>query len=292
MNKTLLLIAIIWLVVLNWNRVWPDTPKPVPNTVSLLLETQKYAGLYSLLSEDTKEPTPEPSSDCQCNKQTGKISYDGGTSLTDCPCSNGTQNCGCIHSNRGDLGTTIVEEQELVDPILADYYVVEWYGNPCVFCDAWNKTELPILEKAGVTVVKIKAFDNGITTEQGSKYSVTSVPRFFLCTKKDRKWHKNYNRIGYTKAQVIIEDIYRLHNNLNKKVVSKTTVKYRYMRPKRTGQTWNIVRGRNDKQGYIDHLRNEHGLSNWPLEQFDIQTLINIHSDAHNGTLGSYAVAQ
>ena len=101
MRKALIIIALIIFLL-------PDRVKE--NSVDLFnedLEASAYAGLFVYLpvnSNPDPSPKPEPS-ECKCNKSTGKISYDGGTSLTNCECANGTKNCGCIHSNKDSVAT-------------------------------------------------------------------------------------------------------------------------------------------------------------------------------------------
>ena len=95
MRKALIIIALIIFLL-------PDRVKE--NIVDLFnedLEASAYAGLFVYLpvnSNPDPSPKPDPNEGCKCNKSTGKISYDGGTSLTDCPCKNGDGKCGCKHS--------------------------------------------------------------------------------------------------------------------------------------------------------------------------------------------------
>ncbi len=56
------------------------------------LEAYGVAGAMAMLSTSIQVPDPKPEK-CECDKNTGKISYDGGTSITNCPCEN--SECGC-----------------------------------------------------------------------------------------------------------------------------------------------------------------------------------------------------
>jgi hypothetical protein len=97
MRNIIVIIAILIMLL-------PDQVKKNLDLFDEDLEAVAYAGLMTYIPTSSKpepEPEPEPKQECKCNKRTGKISYDGGTSLTDCECSNGTNNCGCVHSNKG-----------------------------------------------------------------------------------------------------------------------------------------------------------------------------------------------
>lgn len=102
MRNIIIIIAILIMLL----------PDKVERTLDLFdedLEAVAYAGLMTYIPTSAKpdpDPEPEPKTECKCNKRTGKISYDGGTSLTDCECSNGTNNCGCVHSNKGSAEST------------------------------------------------------------------------------------------------------------------------------------------------------------------------------------------
>jgi hypothetical protein len=90
MVKTVLIVIIVILMFLPAG----VTISPI-SLASEDTEAYGYAGLMAMLpTKVNPSPTPEPTTDCKCNKSTGKISYDGGTSFTDCPCT-GDKNCGC-----------------------------------------------------------------------------------------------------------------------------------------------------------------------------------------------------
>lgn len=51
-----------------------------------------------------------PSTQCECDKNTGRISYDGGTSFTQCPCvTSPDSKCGCVNCNRTQTSLTSTE---------------------------------------------------------------------------------------------------------------------------------------------------------------------------------------
>lgn len=103
-------IIVLALIVL----LFSYTPKNVIDLTAEEIESYAYAGLLAYLPADTEEVKPDskPETECKCNKSTGKISYDGGTSWTDCPCKNKECNCGCVNSVKTavqDLFPRVVE---------------------------------------------------------------------------------------------------------------------------------------------------------------------------------------
>lgn len=99
MQKFIIIIIILLMIL--------PTKSILPIAVSLEtedLEAYGVAGLLAYLPVSKADPVAPPVTACQCNKATGKISYDGGTSLTDCPCKNGE--CGC----RKPAGATFEEK--------------------------------------------------------------------------------------------------------------------------------------------------------------------------------------
>jgi len=66
------------------------------------IEAYGFAGAMSYLSQS--QPQPQPLA-CECDRSSGKISYDGGTSFTDCQCENGE--CGCRASGASEANTDV-----------------------------------------------------------------------------------------------------------------------------------------------------------------------------------------
>lgn len=103
MNRQLIVIVIMFVLLLLNNN-------PVSNNVVLsdmpLYEAMGVAFIASNVDEDGSNPPPEPEPVAEeCNCKNGKVSGDGGTSWTDCPCSLGYESsngCKCKHTNTGD----------------------------------------------------------------------------------------------------------------------------------------------------------------------------------------------
>lgn len=93
--QKLIIIAIIILVMLS--------PSGKNGGVADLsaedLDAYGIAGAMIMVSPtrtDKPKPEPEPPKPvAKCECVNGKVSYDGGTSLSDCPCKLSDENCGC-----------------------------------------------------------------------------------------------------------------------------------------------------------------------------------------------------
>lgn len=83
--KNFIFVLVIILLLL------PSTKNAVVDLASEELEAYGIAGAIAMVPTSLKEDLVKEK--CLCDKSTGKISYDGGTSITNCPCENGE--CGC-----------------------------------------------------------------------------------------------------------------------------------------------------------------------------------------------------
>lgn len=144
-NTTKTVLYIIILLLLFWPKggIGIFTPKVDPNDFIFEPDSLAVASLYSMVESTVKEPVaPDvPVADkCNCNK--GKVSYDGGTSLTDCPCKLTGKGCNCVgcpYNGKGDAQTTasVVEHK--------DYFprtVVVTQLKSCVHCVVLDKNVL------------------------------------------------------------------------------------------------------------------------------------------------------
>ena len=93
--KTIFLIIILLLI---WT--WPSggiLPKPKVDPANFIFEPDSLA-VATLINMVETTPSPDVNPDPvvdKCNCSRGKVSYDGGTSFTDCPCSLGGGKCQC-----------------------------------------------------------------------------------------------------------------------------------------------------------------------------------------------------
>ena len=174
------------------------------------LEAYGIAGLLAMVPVEDTKPNPDPKPDkevCTCNKSTGKISYDGGTSLTDCPCKNGTSKCGCVNSKKiGDAPVTDVQKERFPRTI----FVTQ--PRTCVPC---RKVDIEIIsklrdsnhKKSGWTVGK-ESFNvfqildlddpDSIVEIDRLELDLNSVPTFFFI-EQDGKRKKFVGDMSYPK---------------------------------------------------------------------------------------------
>ena len=91
MKKALILAIILFMMFM-----------PTKSTPTVLdfsaedLDAYGIAGAMMMVAPvgaDEPKPEPKPVTECKCKN--GKVSYDGGTSLTDCPCKDSDKDCGC-----------------------------------------------------------------------------------------------------------------------------------------------------------------------------------------------------
>ena len=180
-------IIVLALIVL----LFSYTPKNVLDLTAEEIESYALAGLLAYLPADTEEvkPDPKPETECKCNKSTGKISYDGGTSWTDCPCKNNECKCGCVnsvHTTMSDVFPRVVEITDLKN---------------CAPCKAFSKNVVSKLKddnhkKSGWRVGNtcqdhLQILDVSVASDKeeiarlGLSYS--RVPTFYLLTKDGSK---------------------------------------------------------------------------------------------------------
>lgn len=117
MKKKLLILLIIMMWLLPSSSVKKEVDLSAEE-----IEAWGIAGLMTIVQDPKKDPVKPVVSECKCKN--GKISYDGGTSWTDCPCKHGTSNCGCQNSaaiqeeveetTKEEVKKEVVEKKEVV----------------------------------------------------------------------------------------------------------------------------------------------------------------------------------
>jgi hypothetical protein len=96
MKKILIVIIVILMLLPNSNTSVISVDASAED-----FEAYGIAGALAMLSNkddsvpDVPVPVPPTPVNDKCTCVNGKVSYDGGTSLTDCPCKNSDKNCGC-----------------------------------------------------------------------------------------------------------------------------------------------------------------------------------------------------
>lgn len=180
--KKILIVLILVLMFL------PSKPSQVDaDTTNEDLDAYGIAGALAMLevqpSPEPIPPTPEPVKECKCNN--GKVSYDGGTSLTDCPCKDSDKNCGCKKTVKEVLPDTfprivLITQPSVCPPcVTVDKNVVSRLKNDehkkagwDVGSEAFNDLQVLDLDD--------EASDNEIAR---LKLKYTAIPSFFYLTK-------------------------------------------------------------------------------------------------------------
>ena len=102
--KKILIIAIVLFVMFM-------PTKSHPGVLDFSVEDLDAYGIAGAMmmvapvgADEPKPEPPKPVTECKCKN--GKVSYDGGTSLTDCPCKDSDKDCGCKKSVKEVLPDT------------------------------------------------------------------------------------------------------------------------------------------------------------------------------------------
>jgi hypothetical protein len=130
-----------------------------------------------------KPEPPKPVTECKCKN--GKVSYDGGTSLTDCPCKDSDKDCGCKKSVKEILPDTFPRIVLITQPSVCP---------PCVTTDKNVVAKLrdDIHKKAGWDVgpeafndLQVLDLDDEASYDEIDrlKLKYTSIPSFFYLEK-------------------------------------------------------------------------------------------------------------
>ncbi len=259
------------------------------NTVDISFEETEaygYAGLfaYSDNVDEVVKPDDVPVAECKCNKSTGLISYDGGGSLTACPCKNGECKCGCVNCKTkasgdavGDVGEVLIKKEGIRMILVTDPV-------NCVPCRQLDTGLLKILKddahkKAGWVLnnteqatVQILALGNKDDEAEIERLGldIAVVPSFIRFNSDDE------NLVGNVSEEEFLKFFYG-----GDKVPFYT---------QRTSMNWKINGSLNPhKKDAIKHLRSDKDHSSvhsWPLEVLSVKDLISLHSDLHNGNAG------
>ena len=190
MNKIIIIVIIALLLL--------PTKSAIQDLSTEEFDAFGIAGALAMVAstEDVK-PEPAPNEPCKCKN--GKVSHDGGTSLTDCQCKNSDQNCGCKKSGDAPAGL-----QELPDLFPRTVMITQPYLNgkpncpPCIVVerDVVAKLMNDAHKKAGWDVGKegyndFQMLDLNEPTSaeeiERLKLDFSAVPTFFFITKTGTK---------------------------------------------------------------------------------------------------------
>ena len=140
MKKILIVIIVILMLLPN-----SSSPSIVSVDVSAEdFEAYGIAGALAMLpNEDGVPDVPTPVND-KCTCVNGKVSYDGGTSLTDCKCKNSDSYCGCKKSVKEEVPdlfprTILVTQPSICPPcVTVDRNIVARLRNEEHKKSGWN----------------------------------------------------------------------------------------------------------------------------------------------------------
>lgn len=302
MKNIFLLIILLILFIPNK----PATPKVNADDYIFGPDSLAIASLMVIMGDDVAV-APDipvvPVADCNCKN--GKISYDGGTSWTDCPCvlSGGVNTCKCpscpCNKPKGDavpvstetaVKIVIPPEQDGIsnESIFANYYVGKATATWCGPCIGWNTREKDNFKKAGIEIVD-KDVDTDLSFVKMS--NVQEIPHFFVFTAVDDIMH---NKVGgglysYKGGDFKVKDAQALILELDNSIHPnrKDGLYYDRQQKKQTMLNNNYWAS---KAEYIAHLRNhanhKEDIKGWPLEKMSLYELKAIHDDDHADKLG------
>lgn len=263
-----------------------------PNLFIFEPDAQAVGALHFMLeSDDDKDDDDDqkPVAICNCNKGTGKISYDGGTSWMPCPCTDGGNPCGCVNCKKGESAPT-VEQVAVEQDWGKTYYITKLTADWCGPCKVWDAKYASVFENAGIDVVSINIDRNPkILKEVGGD----SIPMFLVCTKADELYHQEQlgkNRFRYYGGgsgfsyESALSEIKRLDASLHPNRASGGPYY------ERQGKEQTSIGGSNwaEKSDIIDHLLagNHNKVKDWPLDKLSRYELKAIHDDYHANILG------
>jgi len=249
-------------------------------------ETEAYgfAGLFAYMSVAiaTPDDQPTPVAECKCNKGTGKISYDGGGSLTDCPCKDGTCDCGCVNSKKKASGDAVEPPKEV--QIKKKRTILVTDPIHCQPCRGLDSGLLAVLKndqhkKAGWVIdntenATLQVLDinkpEDIAEIERLGLDFTAVPTFI-------RYNSDTENIS---GNISYEEFLRFREGGNKIPFYKSRTKIR----------WHIDGNYSpSKDKIIAHLRRDKDhsvIASWPLEILSKEDLLSLHSDIHNGDYG------
>lgn len=296
MKKLLFIIGMLLLINSGMEK---SDPKPNIDTSSYIFESDSLA-IASLMNFMGSVKADEVvSSECKCNKSTGLISYDGGTSKTKCECSVGGKPCGCVNCTSGATAEEVGEEvvsSSTDDSIKAlkrfyrTYYVKKMTAKWCGPCITWENDIRPEFKLLGIEVV-----DVDIESQQSAAdvklIEPDVVPYFLICTKTDDFFHYKSDKdfFGYRGADFSVEKateiMLELDNKLHPNAVNgiwyeKAQGKQSVLNKKK----WASVE---EYTSYLKNCKDKDKFKDWPLDKLSFYELKSIFDDLQADKMGT-----
>lgn len=268
MKKTLIIILILFIMLT------PSSNTPGVVDVSAEdLDAYGIAGAMMMVEpvivdpDDVPMPKPDIAKDCKCKN--GKVSYDGGTSFSDCPCITSGGKCLCPKTMSEDAKTDLIPRTVL---ITQPYFEGRPNCPPCI------RVDNEIVAKLKDSTHKARGWDVGdkpsddfqildlndpAAVEEikrlGLEYS--AVPTFFLLSGDKTKEHEGYMSYNDYMKWVKKTPLYS----------AKSTTK------------WSLNKSFTpSREELLKALKSEASVKR-NLEIFSDEELMNIYNDVRNG---------
>lgn len=274
-----------------------SSPKPNVDTSSFISEPDSFA-IATLMSfiNNSANADEVVSDECKCNKSTGLISYDGGTSKTKCECSVGGKPCGCVNCTTGSVHENVQTSSDNVDDsvkalkrLYRSYYVKKMTAKWCGPCKDWQADIYPQFETLGIEVVEVDIEDLKSSSDV-SLIQPDVVPYFLICTKTDDLFHRksDLDFFGYRGADFSPEKAVEIMFELDNKLHPEAKNGIWYEKSQAVQSTLNGKKWASPKEyiTYFSTCKEKGLLSSWPLEKLSFYELKSIFDDLQANKLG------
>lgn len=199
MEKKIAILIIMWLVLFKFNPSGTIV-RPVVNVGEFIsdFESMGYSGLFHMMPTAAADDVVKPDEVVKCTcGGSGKVSYDGGTSYTSCPCLLNGGKCVCDSQKQVAESPVLfaLTDEMYVTYLLKNYFVAKATSAFCLPCKQWDTKYLDEFEKAGMTVKEYSLEDKNYEKFFESA-GVDVIPKFFICTMADNLFHLKSDKIN------------------------------------------------------------------------------------------------
>lgn len=293
--KKILLFVIILLIL-----TWPSGTinRPDVNADDFIFEPDSL-GVAALMTMISVEEVVKPDDVVvvtTCNCKQGKVSYDGGRSLSTCPCGVNGGKCNCVdcpYNKTGEVAPPTATADN-VGNYSNEYSIIKVTAPWCGPCKAWDTNTKPSFEANGF---QINDYDYDSHRALVADALISTIPHFIIQTKVDGFYHHTPNDAkgnpcgvyGYNSSDFSVEKANSIIAELDKSIHPNKKDGLFYERQQKTQEKLNGKFWASKKE-YIDHLRSHANHKNdvvgWPLEKLSVYELKAIHDDDHASKLG------
>lgn len=274
-----------FLVILALLFLLPDSLEPPAPTNLYAQELEAKSIAVTLSALPNKENAP--SEECNCNKSTGKISYDGGTSFTDCPCKN--SDCGCKKASDPPKAAATVEDVDY-----SKYYIIKYTAKWCGPCQVWDSREVQVIDgkkylkkNNNVQVVEI---DSDKSPDIIRRENINRIPSFQICRVEGAVAYPQYKYTNVS-ADFLLSKIRELDASLAAASSAESYGRYTkdeldaLVRASYTKDTPLREAIMADNSQVWSHLVNEHGFLKEQVEGLEMWVALALHDAIHPPTI-------